>query len=91
MGYNDADFTNVSALQQDMLALSTWLKKSPEITLNERRKLKMFKHLPNKSMHKIYVSNSWMPLDELNMTPDNTDDAIDKLNAGGLNPYGVQQ
>lgn len=88
--YIDADFTNISALQQDILALSTWLEKSPEITLNERRELKMFERLPDKNLDRIYVPSSWVPLDELNIEPGTADAGIDELDAEGLNPYSAQ-
>lgn len=85
--YIDADFTNVSALQQDMKTLSEWLNLSPEITLNERRELKMFERLPDKNMDKVYVQSSLVPLDDLNMQPEDINTDIDELNKAGMNPY----
>lgn len=85
--YIDADFTNVSALQQDMKTLSEWLNLSPEITLNERRELKMFERMPDKNMDKVYVQSSLVPLDDLNMQSDDIGDDVDELNKANLNPY----
>lgn len=62
----DADFSNISALQQDMKTTSEWLAASPEITYNERREIKMFERLPDPNMDKVYVSSGIVPLDQLN-------------------------
>lgn len=85
--YIDADFTNVSALQQDMKTLSEWLNLSPEITLNERRELKMFERLPDKNMDKVYVQSSLVPLDDLSMQAEDIGTDIEELNKAGANPY----
>lgn len=85
--YIDADFTNVSALQQDMKTLSEWLNLSPEITLNERRELKMFERLNDPNMDKVYVQGSLVPLDDLNMVPEDISGDVEELNKAGVNPY----
>lgn len=85
--YIDADFTNVSALQQDMKTLSEWLNLSPEITLNERRELKMFERLNDPNMDKVYVQGSLVPLDDLNMVPEDISGDVEELNKQNLNPY----
>lgn len=85
--YIDADFTNVSALQQDMKTLSEWLNLSPEITLNERRELKMFERLPDPNMDKVYVQSTLVPLDDVNMQPEDISTDLEELNKAGANPY----
>ena len=85
--YIDADFTNVSALQQDMKTLAEWLNLSPEITYNERRELKMFERLNDTNMDKVYVQSSLVPLEDLSMQPGDISEDIDELDKSGLNPY----
>jgi len=85
--YIDADFTNISALQQDMKTLSEWLNNSPEITPNERREMKMFQRLPYPYMDKPWIQKGYDTMENIVNGMDIVDPGVDALDAEGLNPY----
>lgn len=83
----EPDFSVLPELQEDLEKQATALSKLWQLAPNQVLDYLGWEKNPDPAMDKIYIPANLVPLDQVNITPDDINGDVEKLNQQGLNDY----